>query len=172
MSLTSSNRLMPYGRSLIPLDLPFMAEFSAFKRTWLQMDDLSRFQYAVGASLLVHAIVLFGVTFRPPDLSKLDNVTPALEVVLVNSRSTTRPLNADAVAQHNLDGGGNTDLDRRASSPLPVTRNDKQTTELTMESRRVKQLEVEAKRLLTQVQSQAKVESADPQSDPQAEPKV
>jgi len=172
MSFTSSNRLMPMGRSLIPLELPFAAQFLAFKRTLLHMDDLSRFQYAVGASLLVHAVVLFGITFRPPDLSKLDNVTPALEVVLVNSRSTTRPLKADAVAQHDLDGGGNTDLDRRASSPLPVTRNDKQTTELTMESRRVKQLEVEAKRLLTQVQSQAKVESADPQPDPQAEPKV
>ncbi|MDB5808035.1 MAG: TonB family protein [Betaproteobacteria bacterium] len=172
MSLTSSNRLMPYGRSLIPLDLPFTAQFSAFKRTLLEMDDLSRFQYAVGASLLVHAIVLFGVTFRPPDLSKLDSVAPALEVILVNSRSNTKPLNADAVAQHNLDGGGNTDLDRRASSPLPVTRNDKQTTELTMESRRVKQLEVEAQKLMTQMQSQAKVESAVPQPDPQAEPRT
>src|SRR3954469_8536741 len=172
MSFTSSNRLMPMGRSVIPLDLPFAAQFSAFKRTLLEMDDLSRFQYAVGASLLVHAVVLFGVTFRPPDLSKLDNVTPALEVVLVNSRSTTKPLKADAVAQHNLDGGGNTDLDRRASSPLPVTRHDKQTTELTMESKRVKQLEVEAQKLMTQMQSKAKVESAVPQPDPQAEPRV
>jgi len=53
---------------------------------------------------------------------------------------------------------------------LPVTRQDKQTTELTMESRRVKQLEVEAQKLLTQVQSQTKVESAVSQPDRQAEP--
>lgn len=172
MSVTSSNRLMPMGRSWIPLDLPFAAKFSAFKRALLDMDDLSRFQYAVAASFLVHAIVLFGVTIRPPDLSKLDSAAPALEVVLVNSRSTTRPHQADAVAQHNLDGGGNTDLDRRASSPLPVTRNDKQTTELAMESRRVKQLEIEAQKLLTQVQSQAKVETAVAQPDQQAEPKA
>ena len=170
MSLTSSTRLLPWGRGLIPLELPFAAQFSAFKRTLLEMDDLSRFQYAVAASVVLHAIVLFGVTFRPHDLTRLDNASPALEVVLVNSRSATRPLKADAVAQHNLDGGGNTDLDRRASSPLPVTRHDKQTTELTMESRRVKQLEVEAQKLLTQVQSQTKVESAVSQPDRQAEP--
>jgi protein TonB len=151
MGLISSTRSLPLGGSLIPLDhLPFADKFSALKRSLLAMDDLSRFQYAVAASFVLHAIVLFGVTFRPPDLSKLDSVAPALEVVLVNSRSTTRPLHADAVAQHNLDGGGNTDLDRRAKSPLPVTRNDQQTTELTMESRRVQQLEMEAKKLLTQ----------------------
>ncbi len=160
------------GRSLIPLDLPFAAKLATFKRTLLEMDVLSRFQYAVGASLVLHAIVLFGVTFRPPDLSKLDNVAPPLEVVLVNSRSATRPAQADALAQHNLDGGGNTDLNRRASSPLPVTRSDKETTEITVESRRVKQLEVEAQKLLTQVQSQTKVDTAAAQSDPQAEPKI
>ena len=170
MSLTSSTRLLPWGRGLIPLELPFAAKFSSFKRTLLEMDDLSRFQYAVAASVVLHAIVLFGVTFRPHDLSRLDNASPALEVVLVNSRSATRPLKADAVAQHNLDGGGNTDLDRRASSPLPVTRQDKQTTELTMEARRVKQLELEAQKLLTQVQAQTKVESAVSQPDRQAEP--
>ena len=173
MGLMSSTRSLPLGRSLNPLDhLPFADKFSSLKRTLLAMDDLSRFQYAVGASIVLHAFVLFGVTFRPLDLSKLDSAAPALEVVLVNSRSSTRPQQADAVAQHNLDGGGNTDLDRQAKSPLPVTRNDKQTTELTMESRRVQQLEVEAKKLLTQVQSQTKVESAAAKPDPQAETKV
>ena len=173
MSLQSSTRLLPLGRSLIPLGhLPFAAKFSALKRALLVMDDLSRFQYAVAASVVLHAIILFGVSIRPPDMSKRDSAAPPLEVVLVNSRSSTRPLQADAVAQHNLDGGGNTDLDRRASSPLPVTRNDKETTELTLESRRVQQLEVEAKKLLTQIQSQAKVETAVTQPEPQAETRV
>ena len=173
MSLTSSTRSLSLGRSLISWDhLPFATQYFAFKRTLLAMDDLSRFQYAVMASFVFHAILLFGVTIRPPDLSKLDSVAPALEVVLVNARSLTRPQQADAIAQHNLDGGGNTDLDRRAKSPLPVTRDDKQTTELTMESKRVKQLEVEAKKLLTQIQSQAKVETAVTQPEPQAETRV
>ena len=136
------------------------------------MDDLSRLQYAVVASVVLHAIILFGVTIRPPDLSRVDSAAPALEVVLVNAKSSVRPEHADAVAQHNLDGGGNTELDRRAKSPLPVTRNDKETTGLTMESRRVEQLEQEAKKLLTQVNSQAKVETAAPQPEAQAETRI
>ena len=172
MSLTSSTRLMPLGRSLIPLDLPFAAKLSVFKRTVLEMDDLSRFQYAVAASIVLHAIVLFGVTFRPPDRARLDNVAPALEVVLVNARSTTRPLKADAVAQHNLDGGGNTDLERQAKTPLPVTRNDKQATELSLASQRVQQREMEQKKLLTQIQSMAKVETATAKPEPQTETRV
>ncbi len=173
MSFTSSTRLLPFGRTLIPLDrLPLADKFSALQRTLLALDDMSRFQYAVLASIVLHAIVLFGVTIRPPDLSKLDSIAPALEVVLVNAKSLTRPERADAVAQHNLDGGGNTDLDRRAKSPLPVTRNDKQTTELTMESRRVQQLEVEAKKLLTQIKSQAKIETAVTNPEPQTEARV
>ena len=173
MSLTSSTRPLPLGRSLIPLDhLPLADKFAALQRTLLGLDDLSRLQYAVVASVALHAIILFGVSIRPPDRSKLDSVAPALEVVLVNAKSSTRPEHADAVAQQNLDGGGNTDLDRRAKSPLPVTRNDKQTTELTMESRRVEQLEQEAKKLLTQLNSQAKVETAVAQPEAQVETKV
>ncbi len=136
------------------------------------MDDTSRFQYAVLASLVLHAIVLFGVTIRPPDLSKLDSLAPPLEVVLVNARSTSRPHQADALAQQNLEGGGNTDLERRAKSPLPVTRDDKQTHEVTMEARRVRQLEQEAKQLMTQLKSQTKVETAAPQPQSQTESAV
>ena len=43
-----------------------------------------------------------------------------LEVVLVNAKSLTAPVKADAMAQHTLDGGGNTDEKRRAQSPLPA----------------------------------------------------
>ena len=164
---------MPLGRVLIPLhNLPLARRVSAWQRQLQAMDDQSRFQYAVAASLVLHAIVLFGVTFRPPDLSRFDSIAPPLEVVLVNAKSPSRVLHADALAQQNLDGGGNTDLDRRAKSPLPVTRQDKQVSQLTLESRRVQQLEQEAKKLLTQLKSEARVESSATQPQPQAETKV
>jgi protein TonB len=153
--------------------LPLADRFSVLQRTLLAMDDLTRFQYAILVSVVLHAIVLFGVVIRPPDLSRFDSIAPPLEVVLVNAKSTSKPYRADVLAQHHLDGGGNTDLDRRAKSPLPVTRNDRQASELTMKSQRVQQIEKEAKRLLTQVKSLAKVEStsaAPPQ--PQAETMV
>lgn len=173
MSLSGLTRSLRLGSDLLQLDsLLFAVKFSALQRRLLAMDDTSRFQYAVLASLVLHAVVVFGITLRPPDLSKLDFIAPPLEVVLVNAQTASRPLQADALAQRDLDGGGNTDEDRRATSPLPVTRHDRQTREPALESQRLQQLEREAKKLLTQVQSQATVESAATQPQPQTATKV
>ena len=57
---------------MIPLDRLSLADkFLAMQRTLFGMDGMSRFQYAIAGSLLLHALVLFGITIRPPDLSKL-----------------------------------------------------------------------------------------------------
>lgn len=174
MSLSGLTRSLRLGSGFVQLDsLLFAVKFSALQRRLLAMDDMSRFQYAVLASVVLHAAVMFGIGIRPPDMSKLDFVAPPLEVVLVNAKTANRPLQADALAQRNLDGGGNTDAARRrAKSPLPVTRRDRQTSEPARESQRLQQLEREAQRLLTQVKSQAAVESAATQPQPQTETKV
>lgn len=44
----------------------------------------------------------------------------------MNSKSSSRPLDADALAQANLDGGGNVVEDRQAKTSLPTLRDDKQ----------------------------------------------
>src|SRR5688500_17088366 len=171
MSFAVSLRLTPLGRSLIRLTAPLSAFDRPFaRRRTVAPHDASRFQFAILASLLVHAFILFGVSIRPPDLSKLDRTAPPLEVVLVNAKSATKPVTPDVAAQRSLDGGGNTDADRRAKSPLPVTRNDPQTTELSVQSRRVEQLEEEARKLMTQAKSPTKVETPAAQPQPQAEP--
>lgn len=103
-------------------------------------------------SVALHAFVLFGIGFVLPDPRKAADFLQPLEVVLVNAKSKTRPTKADALAQHNLDGGGNTAEDRRAASPLPNISDDKQFM-LEQSARRVQQLEQEAKRLLTQANS-------------------
>lgn len=167
-----SKNWMP-GRSWIPLEsLSWSDRWRSFQRRWFALDYETRFQYAVLASIMLHAFVLFGISFRPPDLSKLGNFAPALEIVLVNAKSKSRPQHADTLAQHNLDGGGTTDLERSAKSPLPVSRNDKQTTEVAMESSRQQQLEQEARKLLTQVQSQTRIDSATAQPQQQTETRV
>lgn len=173
MSFAGSSRLAPSGRSLGHWGNPLsVIGYSSLKHKLPALDDASRFQYAMLGSLLLHALVVFGITIRPPDLSKLDRNMPPLEVVLVNAKSATKPLTPDVAAQRSLDGGGNTDADRRAKSPLPVTRNDPQTTELSVQSRRVEQLEEEARKLMTQAKLQTKVETAAAQPQPQAEPSV
>lgn len=104
---------------------------------------------ALAFSLALHAFVLFGVGFVLPDPRKAADFLQPLQVVLVNAKSKSRPNNADALAQNNLDGGGNTPEDRIAKSPLPTLRDDKQFTP-EQSAQHVQQLELEAKRLLTQ----------------------
>lgn len=103
-------------------------------------------------SLGLHAFLLFGISFVLPDPKKIPQVLQPLEVVLVNSKSRSRPLKADALAQNNLDGGGNTPDNKRASSPLPTISDDKQFTP-EQSKQRMQKLEQQVKKLLTQAKS-------------------
>jgi protein TonB len=107
---------------------------------------------SVAFSLCLHAFVMFGIGFVLPDPKKSRNFLQPLEVVLVNSKSRSRPLKADALAQHNLDGGGNTEENKRASSPLPTISDDKQFTP-EQSKKRLQKLEQQVKKLLTQAKS-------------------
>lgn len=107
---------------------------------------------SVAFSLLFHAFVLFGIGFAVPNPITSNSFLQPLEVVLVNSKSRSRPLKADALAQHNLDGGGNTTDNKRASTPLPNLSDDKQFTE-EQSTQRLQKLEQQVKKLLTQAKS-------------------
>jgi protein TonB len=109
--------------------------------------------FSVLFSLGFHAIVLFGIGFAFPETKQAMSMPlQPLEVVLVNSKSRVRPANASKFAQNNLDGGGNTANDRHAKTPLPALGENEQFSP-EQSSHRVKQLEQEAKRLLTQLKS-------------------
>jgi len=71
-------------------------------------------------SVVAHAILIAGLGFTKPEEKKLQDKAKALEVVLVNAKTKEAPIKADALAQSNLDRGGNTESDRRMKSPLPV----------------------------------------------------
>ena len=124
---------------------------------------------ALAFSLVLHSFVLFGIGFVLPDPRKAADFLQPLQVVLVNSKSKTRPTRSDALAQHNLDGGGNTPEERRAKSPLPNLNDDKQFTP-EQNARRVQQLEQEHKRLLTQIKSTHSVaQEKNQQQQPESE---
>jgi protein TonB len=103
-------------------------------------------------SIGFHAFALFGIVLVLPDPRNTANFLQPLQVVLVNTKSATRPSVADALAQANLDGGGNTAENRRVKSPLPAIRNDRKFTP-ERRSKRVAKLEEETKRLLTKLKS-------------------
>jgi protein TonB len=111
------------------------------------------FALAISVSLGFHAFVLFGLGFAFPEINRaLSMPLQPLEVVLVNSKSKIRPSNAEKMAQNNLDGGGSTADERHARTPLPTLGESEQFSP-EQSAHRVKQLEQEAKRLLTQIKS-------------------
>jgi len=116
-----------------------------------------RLSLAVGFSLLLHAFLLFGVGLALPDPRRALSTLQPLEVTLVNSKSKRRPDKADALAQANLDGGGNTSADKQAKSPLPTLSDDQHFTE-EQATRRLQQLEQQNKRLMTQLKSKTRIE--------------
>jgi protein TonB len=137
----------------------------------------ARMRTALFASLAIHVAILYGIGFTLPGKLRPDQDKHALEVVLVNAKSKTQPVIADARAQHNLDGGGNTDEKRRAQSPLPVMPEQKADAEVKLALRRVEQLEREARQVVTQAQSRTPIETAPPakaapvaEADSQAQP--
>jgi periplasmic protein TonB len=112
----------------------------------------------VAVSLAFHAAVL-AVHFELPKLFKAPFSAPPLEVALVNARTTTKPSKADFLAQANLDGGGNTDAKRQASTPLPRAAIDAQQTQLSLAREQVETLEKQTRELMQQLKSQTKTAS-------------
>ena len=113
---------------------------------------LTPLSFSMTLSIALHAFALFGIVLVLPDPRNTANFLQPLQVVLVNAKSATKPLKADALAQANLDGGGNTAENRRAKSPLPAMRDDQKFTP-EQRSKRVAELEEETKRLMTRLKS-------------------
>jgi periplasmic protein TonB len=114
-------------------------------------------QSATLISIFAHLFVVAGVAFAGIDPRKFAPPHNILDVVLVNSKTLTAPTKADALAQANLDGGGNTDEERRAKTPLPAMDQQAARNELQAAQARLNELEAEMKALMTQARAMAKV---------------
>jgi len=95
-----------------------------------------------------------------------------LDVVLVNFKTRSQPLKADVYAQANLDGGGNTDEQRRAKTPLPVLPYADRGQEVKRATLRVRELEAKQRELLSQLAAKnpVTVQDVKPQEKSAPEP--
>lgn len=118
---------------------------------------------AIAASVLVHGALL-AVRFAAPDSFKFKPADPGLEVILVNAKHDRAPLKAEALAQANLDGGGNAEAGR-STSPLPDMRRSEDGDGMKTMQRRIEELERQ-QRMLTQASKKAKVASAPTKEQP------
>ena len=127
-------------------------------------------QIAVCASVAFHLFLLLAVGAKFFDPKNFMPPHNAMDVVLVNAKSAKKPTKADALAQANLDGGGNTDENRRAKTPLPAIEQSAAKNEQ-IAQQRVKQLEQEVKNLMTQANSSTKVMQGEVNQQPSGAPR-
>jgi periplasmic protein TonB len=85
-----------------------------------QNSTTERFVTTLFISMVLHAFFILGTYFKAPNPAQFKSNKNGLDVVLVNSKSAERPRDPKVLAQANVDGGGNTDENRRAKSPLPT----------------------------------------------------
>ncbi len=148
---------------------------------------VSALSVAIAISIIVHAVLLT-IHFEP-ELKKLANKLPSLNVVLVNAKTKNAPDKAELLAQANLDRGGNTDANRQMKTALPAPKQKNTEVKLrpsaeansaakaaklkaqeAREQKRVDALEKQAQELLTQINSVKKVESNPTQDAASADP--
>ena len=115
------------------------------------------FATALTISLVLHLVVA-AVHFSPFDFTRFKDNEPPLEIALVNAKSSTKPTKADVLAQANLDGGGNTDLARRAKTPLPVLPNETPAKDTAVAAQSAEARQEQRPELLTRKKSTAYVQ--------------
>ncbi len=152
-----------------------------------KVKTVSAISIAIWVSILIHAVIL-SIKFQP-ELRKLADRLPSLDVVLVNAKTKQAPDKAELLAQANLDRGGNTEANRKMKTALPSPK--EKTTEVKLkpnsearsaaksaklkaqearEQKRVDELEKQAQELLTQINSSKAIESNPTQKAASAEP--
>lgn len=118
-------------------------------KAWLSR--LTTLQIALGFSVAVHAALLGWRWFDPIGFDKAMSQIP-LEVILVNAKSSEAPDRAQAYAQHNLQGGGESaDARQRVTTPLPPSPNAAGGEDVADAHRQVAQLQEVQNQLLAQV---------------------
>jgi periplasmic protein TonB len=140
---------------------------------------LNPLSIALLVSAILHIVLIASINFTFPDLRYEKDKISALDVVLVNAKTKSKPNKADALAQANLNRGGNTDENRQMKSALPPPKI--KTSELTVaeqtqastlaaqaataqaederKQQRVSDLEKQAQEVMTQLNSMKKIET-------------
>ena len=95
----------------------------------------SGFAIALGVSVALH-LILLAVRFVMPQASLFKPPDSPLEVILVNARSADKPIKPDAIAQFDLNGGG--EHDDRSRDVVPAAHGRTSPTARCSRSRRAR----------------------------------
>jgi protein TonB len=138
------------------------------------LKSISTLQWALALSFLLHGVVLT-IRFVDPEGFKRAFQQTTLDVILVNARADEKPDKdkAQAIAQHNLAGGGEAADKRIASTPLPSMPTESAGDAAINENqRRIETMQEQQELLMAQVRQQLaampQVDAATLASDPEA----
>ncbi len=90
---------------------------AAARRVKPTITPLDRFGLTLSLAIIVHALIVLGVTFTEEDRSHARYDT--MEIVLVQQKSV-EPKEADMLAQANLEGGGDIEEVSNPAAPMPA----------------------------------------------------
>ena len=122
---------------------------------------------AIAISIALHAIALsLHFTFGS---GRDRDSRPPLEVALVNAKSASKPVKATLLAQANLDGGGNTEQNRSAKTPLPALQETPQRN-VAVASPRQEVPDNRTREMMTQLRSPSAIATPEPKPLTDAEP--
>ncbi len=125
----NSLRLAPFNESL--------------KRLWSGDRALA---IGIVVSVLLHVVLLF-MRFAPPEPMRMGALDSKLDVILLNAQTDAKPIKPDAVAQANMEAGGDQDKGR-ATSPLVADTVRADGEALLVQKRRMQELENQQKQML------------------------
>lgn len=120
--------------------------------------------WTLGFSLAVHVALVTWRFAAPQSFNRVFEDTP-LEVILVNARSDEAPDRAQALAQVQLAGGGQTPEVRLSSSPVPPAPSPDSGTDISDIQRKIEALKAQQMRLLTQLKQELSVLSHEDKGD-------
>jgi protein TonB len=132
-------------------------------------DQDRRLTIGFAVSVMMHILVML-IHFTMPEMPAAR--APSLDVILVNARHDTAPTDPQALAQANLDGGGDSSEDVRAASPLPPQDSIKNGNDLVDMTRgqRVAIRQKQHEEVLTQEDGDVAIDTAAPKDKKPAAP--
>ena len=91
---------------------------ATLRATRPKVTSADRLSLTVVLAVILHGLIILGISFTGEDRTKPPEKLPGLEVTLVQSRADEEPEDADFLAQANQEGGGNSEERVRPSTPV------------------------------------------------------
>ncbi|WP_455210444.1 energy transducer TonB [Kaarinaea lacus] len=132
----------------------------------IKADD--RLGLTVFFAVVLHSLIILGISFAQPEKKNPPEKLPGLEVTLVQSKTDKKVEEADFLAQATQEGGGNSDEQVRPTSavePLVATGQVGEVSQLTPQTVLPQQMEQSRMQIMTATQSERRVASEQDQPE-------